>query len=73
MEGHPSGRAPTGALGALFVAVELIDRLMQATPNATCTGGLAELREDDTVELLAERARQALVLAKRRGGVVLAS
>jgi hypothetical protein len=53
-------------------AVELVDRLMQATPTASCTAGLAALREDDTIELLAARARQALALAKRRGGVVLA-
>jgi diguanylate cyclase (GGDEF)-like protein len=53
-------------------AMALIDRLMQATPATTCMAGLAVWREEDTMEELAERARQALALARRRGGMILA-
>lgn len=53
-------------------AVHVVERLMRSTPTAACTAGVASWRESDTVADLAERASQALTLARRRGGVVLA-
>jgi PAS domain S-box-containing protein/diguanylate cyclase (GGDEF)-like protein len=70
LEGRTFATLHPGCEG--LAALELIDQLMDATPHATCAAGLAALREEDTVELLAERACQALTLAKRRGGIVLA-
>ena len=53
-------------------AIRVIERLMQSTPTASCTAGIASWRTGDSLADLSDRAAQALVLAQRRGGVVLA-